>query len=50
VSLAVVQQNLVDVRLVPPLREDDVKIAVAIQITHADVRRRIRCGVELDRC
>ena len=49
-SLSVVQQNLVDVGIVPAFGEDDVEVAVAVQITHADVGRRIRRGFELNRC
>jgi len=49
VPLAVVQQNLVDVGIVPAFGEDDVEITVAVQITHAGVCRRIRCRFEWNR-
>lgn len=50
VTLSVVQQNLVDVRVVPAFGENDVKVAVAVEITRADVRRRVRRGLQFNRC
>jgi hypothetical protein len=48
VAPAVVEENSIEERSVPSLREHEVQISVAVKIPHADVRRIRRRGFEGD--
>ena len=47
-ATAVVQQHAVEKRIVSPLGEDEIEIAVAIEVAHAHVRGRLGRRLELD--